>query len=221
MRVARHGIGLLLGLLGTLALTMEGWTAMTQEPAAASPPASEERHEEVVTLGGGCFWCLEAIFIELQGVRSVESGYSGGHVADPTYEQVCTGTTGHAEVVQITFDPRLISLHDLLSIFFTMHDPTTLNRQGADAGTQYRSVVFYRNDAQKAIAQTVMKEISAEKLWDRPLVTQLVPFSKFYKAENYHQGYFDRNPAQPYCRVVIEPKVRKFREKYQDRLAQP
>ncbi len=183
--------------------------------AARATPAEEI---QTVTLGGGCFWCLEAIFLQVKGVRSVEPGYSGGSVADPSYEQVCTGTTGHAEAVQIAFDRKTIDLHDILSIFFTVHDPTTLNRQGADVGSQYRSVIFYRNDAQKAVAESVMQEIGEAKIWERPIVTQLAPFAAFYKAEAYHQRYYERNPDQGYCRVVIEPKVRKFREKFKDKL---
>jgi len=173
---------------------------------------------EVLTLGGGCFWCIEAIFDELKGVERVESGYSGGWVPNPTYRQVCTGTTGHAEAVQITFDPKVISLKELLEIFFTVHDPTTPNRQGPDVGTQYRSVIFYRNEEQKAVAEQVIKEIEAAKIWDAPLVTELSPFQAFYKAEDYHQEYFKLNGEQPYCRFVIAPKVVKFREHYTNKL---
>jgi peptide-methionine (S)-S-oxide reductase len=173
---------------------------------------------EVVTLGGGCFWCTEAIFNELKGVEKVESGYSGGNVANPTYEQVCTGKTGHAEVVQVTFNPTIISLQDLLGIFFTVHDPTTLNRQGADTGTQYRSVIFFRDERQKAAAQQAIKDIQAAGIWDAPVVTELVPFKAFYKAEAYHQRYYELNGGQSYCRLVIAPKVAKFRDHYRDRL---
>jgi peptide-methionine (S)-S-oxide reductase len=173
---------------------------------------------EVVTLGGGCFWCVEAIFDELKGVEKVESGYSGGRVVNPSYEQVCTGKTGHAEAVQITFDPKVISLKELLEIFFTVHDPTTLNRQGADVGTQYRSVIFYRDDQQKAVAELTMKEIQAAGIWDAPIVTELAPFKAFYSAEDYHQQYFELNGQQPYCRMVIAPKVAKFREHFRSRL---
>ena len=174
--------------------------------------------EEVITLGGGCFWCTEAIFDELKGVKRVESGYSGGNVSDPTYEQVCTGTTGHAEVVQVTFDPQVISLNDILHIFFTVHDPTTLNRQGPDVGTQYRSAIFYRSDEQKKVADEVMRDVEASRIWNAPLVTKLEPFKAFYKAEDYHQSYYANNSNQPYCRVIIAPKVAKFREKYRARL---
>ncbi len=172
---------------------------------------------ETATLGGGCFWCLEPIFAALRGVEQVMVGYSGGAAA-ATYEEVCRGTTGHAEVVQITFDPAVISYADLLHIFFTIHDPTTLNRQGADVGTQYRSVIFYHSEAQRQTAGEVMRAIEAENIWPNPLVTELAPFKAFYPAEAYHQGYFVRNPDQGYCRVVIAPKVAKFRQKYAQRL---
>ncbi len=174
--------------------------------------------KELATLGGGCFWCTEAVFNDLEGVINVESGYSGGNVVDPTYEQVCTGKTGHAEVVQVTFHPQEISYEDILRIFFTVHDPTTLNRQGNDIGTQYRSVIFYHDKNQKAAAEKVIKEIAAQNIWDDPIVTELSPFKAFYKAEDYHQEYFANNPNQGYCRVVIAPKVAKFRSHYKDRL---
>ena len=170
------------------------------------------------TLGGGCFWCLEAIFDDLKGVTDVVSGYSGGRIPKPTYPMVCSGTTGHAEVVQVSFDPLVVSYGDLLRVFFTIHDPTTLNRQGADVGTQYRSVIFYHDAKQKQTAEQVMAEIEAQKIWERPLVTQLVPFEAFYPAEDYHQEYFSHNQSQPYCQVVIAPKVAKFRKHNQDRL---
>jgi peptide-methionine (S)-S-oxide reductase len=173
---------------------------------------------EVATLGGGCFWCTEAVFSELRGVAKVESGYSGGTVADPSYEQVCSGKTGHAEVVQVTFDPTKISFKEILQIFFTVHDPTTLNRQGGDVGTQYRSVIFYHNSSQKAAAEQAIKEIGAAKIWDAPIVTEVEPFKAFYKAESYHQEYFENNPRQPYCQTVIAPKVKKFREHYREKL---
>lgn len=174
--------------------------------------------QEVITLGGGCFWCVEAIFDELKGVVQVESGYSGGSVANPTYRQVCTGTTGHAEVIQVTFDPKVISLKELLQVFFTVHDPTTLNRQGPDVGTQYRSVVFYRNTEQKAVTEQVIKEVQEAKIWDDPIVTELAPFKAFYRAEDYHQEYFKLNGTQPYCRFVIAPKIAKFRQQYREKL---
>ncbi len=179
---------------------------------------SDSDRTETATLGGGCFWCTEAVFDELKGVVSVESGYSGGTVSNPTYEQVCTGRTGHAEVVQVTFDPQTISYEDVLRIFFTVHDPTTLNRQGRDVGTQYRSVIFYHDENQKRAAAKIIKEISAEKIWDDPIVTELSPFGAFYKAEDYHKRYFANNPNQGYCRIVIAPKVAKFRSHYRDRL---
>ena len=176
---------------------------------------------EVATLAGGCFWCLEAAFQDLKGVENVQSGYAGGRVANPSYEDVCTGTTGHAEVVQITFDPQVVSFDDLLHVFFTIHDPTTLNRQGADVGTQYRSAIFYHTPEQEATAARVIAELQAQKLWDEPVVTELKPLTAFYPAEEYHRDYFRRNPNQGYCRAVIAPKVAKVRKLYFDRLKQP
>jgi peptide-methionine (S)-S-oxide reductase len=173
---------------------------------------------EVATLAGGCFWCLEAVFDELKGVVSVESGYSGGKVQNPTYAQVCDGDTGHAEVVQVTFDPQVLSYSDLLTVFFSIHDPTTLNRQGADAGTQYRSAIFYHDQAQKEAAEQVIKKIESAAIWDNPIVTEVTPFDKFYMAEDYHQEYFAHNTYQPYCRAIIAPKVSKFRKQFVDRL---
>jgi peptide-methionine (S)-S-oxide reductase len=173
---------------------------------------------EVATLGGGCFWCLEAVFDQLEGVRDVVSGYAGGHVPHPTYQQVCTGETGHAEVVQVTFDPDVISYRELLRVFFSIHDPTTPNRQGADVGTQYRSVIFTHSEEQERAAEEVIAELGAAGLWDEPIVTEVVPFEAFYPAEAYHQEYFARNPTQPYCRLVIAPKVAKFRQQYLNRL---
>jgi len=173
---------------------------------------------EVATLAGGCFWCLEAVYEQLQGVVSVVSGYAGGHVPNPTYEQVCGGRTGHAEVVQITYDPGTISYRELLEVFFTIHDPTTLNRQGADVGPQYRSAIFYHDEAQRETAEQVMEEIEKEGIWDDPIVTELAPLDAFYRAEDHHQEYYRRNPYQGYCRVVIAPKVAKFRKRYMDKL---
>lgn len=173
---------------------------------------------EIATLGGGCFWCVEAIYNELSGVERVESGYAGGRVENPTYKEVCEGTTGHAEVIQLTFDPRVVSFKEILEVFFTVHDPTTLNRQGADVGTQYRSVIYYHDAAQKAAAEEVVAEINAAKIWDAPIVTEIAPFEKFYVAEDYHQEYFSRNAGQSYCRFVVAPKVVKFRERYRDKL---
>jgi peptide-methionine (S)-S-oxide reductase len=173
---------------------------------------------QVATLGGGCFWCIEAVFSEVKGVVKAESGYAGGKVPNPSYEDVCTDETGHAEVVQITFDPKVVSFREILQVFFSVHDPTTLNRQGADAGTQYRSVIFYHDLDQKKIAEEVMSEMGKARIWSRPIVTQLAPLDKFYKAEDYHQNYFQNNPGQGYCQIVIQPKVAKFRKQYFDRL---
>ncbi|HEX9710411.1 MAG TPA: peptide-methionine (S)-S-oxide reductase MsrA [Candidatus Thermoplasmatota archaeon] len=172
----------------------------------------------VATLGGGCFWCLEAVFERLQGVERVVSGYAGGTTPDPTYRQVCSGATGHAEVVQVHFDPDRVSYRDLLRVFFTLHDPTTRDRQGADVGSQYRSIVLHHSDEQRRVAEEVMSEMQAEGLWDAPFVTELVPLERFYAAEDYHQGYYGRNPDQGYCRVVIDPKVAKLRKEFADRL---
>jgi len=169
-------------------------------------------------LAGGCFWCLEAIYDELRGVEDVVSGYSGGSVPNPSYEMVCTGTTGHAEVVQITFDSKVISFKQILQVFFTIHDPTTLNRQGPDVGTQYRSAIFYHSPEQKATAEQLIAELEASRVWDRPIVTKVTPFEDFYPAESHHQEYFKRNPDQAYCRIVIAPKVAKFRKRYLDEL---
>jgi peptide-methionine (S)-S-oxide reductase len=173
---------------------------------------------EVATLGGGCFWCLEAVYEQLIGVEQVESGYAGGTVDNPSYQQVCTGSTGHAEVVQVTFDPQVVSYAELLRVFFTIHDPTTLNRQGADIGTQYRSAIFYHDEGQRAAAERVIKEITAAGVWEDPIVTEVTPLKAFYRAEDYHQEYYRRNPGQGYCRVVIAPKVAKFRKQYLEKL---
>jgi peptide-methionine (S)-S-oxide reductase len=180
---------------------------------------SGARSLETATLAGGCFWCTEAVFSQLRGVTSVLPGYSGGTVSDPSYEQVCTGRTGHAEAVQVVFDPALLSYHDLLMVFFSTHDPTTLNRQGHDVGTQYRSAIFYHSPQQLRVAQEVVKEISANRLWQGTVVTELAPFQMFYPAEEYHRNYFARNPTRAYCQMVIEPKVAKFRKQFVERLA--
>ena len=174
---------------------------------------------ELATLGGGCFWCLEAVFRQLRGVRKVVSGYAGGSAENPTYRQVCAGNTGHAEVVQIEYDPAVVDFRTLLEVFFVIHDPTTLNRQGADVGTQYRSAIFYHSPEQKQVAEEVIAELNAAGLWRGPIVTELTPLEAFYPAEEYHQQYFERNPNQPYCQIVIAPKVAKFRQKYLARLA--
>ena len=173
---------------------------------------------EVATLGGGCFWCLEAVYDDLKGVQKVVSGYSGGHVANPTYKQVTSKTTGHAEVVQVTYDPAIVSFADLLDVFFTIHDPTTLNRQGADVGPQYRSAIYYHNDAQKQIAEEKIAEYNASNIWDNPIVTEVAALDTFYIAEDYHQDYYKNNPHAGYCRVVIAPKVAKFRQKFMTQL---
>ena len=175
---------------------------------------------EVATLAGGCFWCLEAVFADLQGVEQVTSGYSGGSMPHPSYEQVCSGMTGHAEVAQVTFDPSRISFREILEVFFTIHDPTTLNRQGADVGTQYRSAIFYHTPEQKPTAEQVIKDLNGAHIWNAPIVTEVAPFRAFYPAEDYHQEYFRRNSNQPYCRVVIAPKVAKFRKQYLAKLKQ-
>ncbi len=173
---------------------------------------------EMTTLGGGCFWCLEAIFIDVQGVEKVISGYSGGKVANPTYEEVCSGTTDHAEVVQIIFNPKLISFREILEIFFSIHDPTQLNRQGNDIGTQYRSVIFYHSKEQKEEAKSLIHELESETIWPDPIVTEITPFTDFFLADDYHQDYLKKNPNQPYCQLIIIPKVMKFREKYVNKL---
>jgi len=182
---------------------------------------AEVTQTEVATLAGGCFWCLEAVFDQLNGVLHVESGYAGGRIANPTYKAVCTGTTGHAEVTQITFDPKVVSFKDLLDVFFTIHDPTTLNRQGADVGTQYRSAIFYHTPEQKAIAEQTIATLNAEKLWPAPIVTEVSAAPTFYEAEDYHQEYFANNGNQPYCRVVVAPKVAKFRQHFLAKMKRP
>lgn len=184
----------------------------------SSDQYNSKKQLEVATLGGGCFWCLEAIFTDLKGVEKVISGYSGGHVNNPTYEQVCSKSTGHAEVVQVTFDPGVIGYGELLKIFFSIHDPTTPDRQGADVGPQYRSVIFYHDESQKETAERVIAELTAEKIWVDPIVTRVEPLQEFFVAEEYHQEYFKRNPYQGYCQVVIAPKVTKFRKSFAEKL---
>lgn len=169
---------------------------------------------EIATLGGGCFWCLEAVYDEVEGVKSVESGYMGGHVPNPDYRAVCTGRSGHVEVVQVTFDPTAISYRDILEIFFAIHDPTSLDRQGNDSGPQYRSVIFYHDEVQHAVAEEMVRELNDGDAFPRPIVTELRPAGPFYMAEDYHQEYFRNNPEQPYCAFVVSPKVKKFREKF-------
>lgn len=173
---------------------------------------------EEITLGGGCFWCLDAIYREIKGVEKVLSGYSGGSVVNPNYEEVCSGKTGHAEVVQITFNPQIITAEKLLQIFFATHDPTTLNRQGADTGTQYRSIIFYRNQRQKKIIDKVIGELKKDKVYKNPIVTEVIPFESFYTAEEYHQNYYKQNQQQPYCRIIINPKLEKFKKTFRDNL---
>jgi peptide-methionine (S)-S-oxide reductase len=214
-----------LALTATLAF---GW-ALTRSTASAAPAAQKKTPKtprkperkgkvETATLANGCFWCTEAIFKEIRGVDTVEPGYTGGKVENPTYEQVCSGTTGHAEAIQITFDPKVVSYHDLLAIYFATHDPTTLNRQGADVGTQYRSAIFTHSPEQKETAERVVKELTAKKLWRNPIVTEVTPFTKWWPAEDYHRDYYARNGRQPYCVAVIEPKLKKFREQYREKL---
>jgi len=176
--------------------------------------STDPKTYELATLAGGCFWCLEAVYVELRGVEKVVSGYAGGHVMNPTYREVCSGATGHAEVVQVTFDPAVVSFADILRIFFTIHDPTTLNRQGNDVGTQYRSAIFYHDETQKQVAVEVIDELTKQRVWPNPIVTEVAPLDTFYPAEEYHQDYFANNPMQPYCQVVVAPKVAKFRKQY-------
>lgn len=174
--------------------------------------------KEIATLAGGCFWCLEAVFDEMKGVESVESGYMGGRTINPTYEQVCSGETGHAEVVRLTYDPKIVSFREILEVFFVIHDPTTLNRQGNDVGTQYRSAIFYHSAEQKSVTEQVMASLSEARIYEDPIVTEVTAASQFYVAEDYHQEYFRRNPAQPYCAYVVRPKVAKFRKHFLERL---
>lgn len=173
---------------------------------------------ETITLAGGCYWCVEAIYENLNGVKSVISGYAGGKMPNPTYEEVSTGKTGHAEVVQITYDKNVTNLDEIFNVFFTVHDPTTLNRQGADVGTQYRSAIFYKNEEQKKAAQSIINALTKGKMYDSPIVTTLEPLTKFYKAENYQQNYYANNKSQPYCKLVIQPKIEKFEKLFKDRL---
>ncbi|TNE61796.1 MAG: peptide-methionine (S)-S-oxide reductase [Bacteroidetes bacterium] len=195
--------------------TMSDTTNSTATSEGMTPDSNKL---EVATLGGGCFWCIEAVYQELNGVIKVESGYAGGHVANPTYKEVCTGTTGHAEVAQISFDPTVVTFEEILEVFFTVHDPTTLNRQGNDVGTQYRSAIYYHSPQQKTIAEAAKS--AASEIWDDPIVTEIAPLDKFYKAEAYHQNYYKDNPYQPYCIYVVGPKVKKFRENFREKLRQ-
>ena len=193
-------------------------STMNTAPASENTTPVLPENLELATLGGGCFWCVEAIYQDLKGVTKVESGYSGGEIDNPSYREVCSGLSGHAEVIQVTFDRTQISFRDILDVFFTVHDPTTLNRQGNDVGTQYRSVIYYHSPEQMEIAQAA--KTAAGEIWDDPIVTEISPYGKFFKAEDYHQNYFKDNQNQPYCSIVIAPKVRKFRDKYKDKLKQ-
>lgn len=197
-------------LIGLLALSLNGFAQSNKTKSSANL--------ETITLGGGCYWCVEAVYENLTGVKSVVSGFSGGKVANPTYEEVCTGTTGHAEVVQITYDKNVTDINEIFKVFFTVHDPTTLNRQGADVGTQYRSVIFYKNEEQKKAAQSIITELNKAKVYNNPIVTKVEPFKVFYKAEDYHQNYYANNKNQPYCKMVIQPKIEKFEKVFKDKL---
>jgi peptide-methionine (S)-S-oxide reductase len=191
---------------------------VSAQPSSSVKGKTMEQKLEVATLGAGCFWCVEAIYQRLEGVEKVESGYSGGSVKNPTYEQVCTGRTGHAEVIQVTFNPSKLSYKELLEVFFKTHDPTTLNKQGADVGTQYRSAIFYHSEEQKRMAELVKRETETAKVWDDPIVTEIAPYSVFYKAEEYHQDYYNQNSYQPYCMMVINPKLSKFKKEFSGKL---
>jgi methionine-S-sulfoxide reductase len=204
-------------LLGVVGWSVVGSTVACAEEAKM-PAANDDKNLEQVTLGSGCFWCTEAVFQQLKGVKSAVSGYSGGHVVNPTYEQVCNGNTGHAEVIQVTYDPSQLSFTDVLRVFWQTHDPTTPNRQGHDVGTQYRSAIFYHNDAQRKLAEEYKKQLDASGNFAAPIVTEIVPFEKFYPAEKYHQEYYEQNPEQQYCEYVIRPKVEKFRKEFADLL---
>ncbi len=190
----------------------------SDENKTMNDTTKEDTNLETAVFAGGCFWCIETLFQDLKGVEKVESGYSGGTTPNPTYKEVCTGSTGHAEVIKITFDPSVITYEQLLTVFFHVHDPTTLNRQGADAGTQYRSAVFYADDKQKTSAEKVIADITAQKLWDDPIVTEVTKLGEYYKAEDYHQDYYNNNPNQGYCSAVIAPKVKKFYKEFKDML---
>lgn len=184
----------------------------------SEPQTMNAKQVEIVTFGAGCFWCTEAVFLNVKGVEKVESGYSGGKIKNPSYREICTGTTGHAEVTQITFDPKVVSFEDLLEVFWNTHDPTTLNRQGADEGTQYRSVVFYHNETQKKTAEAYLRQLETSKVYKNPIVTEISPLTNFYKAEDYHQNYYALNPNQGYCQYVIRPKVDKFKKQFASKL---
>jgi peptide-methionine (S)-S-oxide reductase len=197
-------------LICLFALSLSGFSQNNTEKKASNL--------ETITLGGGCYWCVEAVYENLDGVKSVVSGFSGGTVANPSYEEVCTGETGHAEVVQITYDKNVTDINEIFKVFFTVHDPTTLNRQGADVGTQYRSVIFYKNAEQKKAAESIIAELNKAKVYSSPIVTKVEPFKVFYKAEDYHQNYYANNKNQPYCKMVIQPKIEKFEKVFKDKL---
>ena len=197
-------------LIAIFALSLNGFAQNTKAKSASNL--------ETITLGGGCYWCVEAVYENLDGVKSVVSGFSGGKVANPTYEDVCAGTTGHAEVVQVTYDKTKTDINEIFQVFFTVHDPTTLNRQGADVGTQYRSVIFYKTEEQKKAAQSIIAELNKAKVYNSPIVTKVEPFKIFYKAEDYHQNYYANNKNQPYCKMVIQPKIEKFEKVFKDKL---
>ena len=204
--------------LASLAVAQKGGPSERSAQSQTGKRRAVNSSSETATLGGGCFWCLEAVYDQLKGVHEVTSGYSGGHVKNPTYEAVCNGTTGHAEVIQVKFDPKTISFREILEVFFTIHDPTTLNRQGGDVGTQYRSAIFYHSPQQKKTSEEVIAWLGKEKVWPNPVVTEVTAFKEFFPAEDYHQRYYERNPDAGYCRVVIAPKVSKFRQKFISKL---
>jgi peptide-methionine (S)-S-oxide reductase len=208
----------MLAAFAMFAVAFSACTAQSQPPPFESPSVNASSTTSIATLGGGCFWCIEAVFQRLDGVTSVQSGYAGGTTANPTYKEVCSGTTGHAEVVRITFDPSVVSYADILQVFFLAHDPTTLNRQGNDVGTQYRSVIFTHSEEQDQIARAYIAQLDASKTWPDPIVTEVATCPTFYPAEDYHQNYFNTNGAQPYCAFVVRPKVEKFEKAFQSRL---
>jgi peptide-methionine (S)-S-oxide reductase len=208
----------LLPIFFLLCFSMVSFAQQKSNNKSTTGLTTKKNKMDVATFGNGCFWCTEAVFQDLKGVESAISGYSGGTVENPTYKQVCTGNTGHAEVLQITYDPSVISFEELLEVFWKTHDPTTLNRQGNDVGTQYRSAIFYHNEEQKKLSEEYKKKLNESGAFDRPIVTEIVPFKKFYKAEDYHQNYYNLNGEQPYCSMVIRPKVDKFRKVFKDKL---
>lgn len=216
--VIRLGTASVASILAMGVLVLSSCAQTTAEQGKAPMPKEAERETQLATFGAGCFWCVEAVFQRLRGVVSVESGYAGGTVDNPTYKQICTGTTGHAEVCQIRYEPAKISFDELLEVFWKTHDPTTLNRQGADVGTQYRSVIFYHDDQQRVQAQRRKRELDQSGAWNAPIVTEISPLIKFFKAEDYHQNYFRSNPQQGYCQFVIRPKMKKFEKVFQDKL---